>query len=228
VRETRPPGRFLRHRLPGEHSYGLVLVLIVAWLLFAAAAPDDRWSRAVRLLVAGAAVPLAFWTSRARRRVVHAVIVVVSVGVVAGITALFARETESFFAVSGVVGILFIAVVPFTIARGISRQPEVTLQSIFGAASIYLLIGMFFAFLYDTVSLLGPDRFFAQRVSADPDDFLYFSFVTLTTVGYGDVTAATDVGRTLAIFEALLGQLYLVTVVALIVGSLAGKRRGAG
>ncbi len=228
MRETRPRGRSLRHRLPGEHSYGLVLVLIVVWLLFAAATPDERWSRAVRFLLAGAAVPLAFWTSQARRRVVYAVLVVVSVGVVAGITALFVRESESFFAVSGAVGILFIGVVPFTIARGISRQPEVTFQSIFGAASIYLLIGMLFAFLYDTVSLLGPDRFFAQRASADAQDFLYFSFVTLTTVGYGDLTAASDVGRTFAVFEALLGQLYLVTVVALIIGSLAGRRRGGG
>ena len=224
MRETTPGGRFPRSRLPAAHSYGLVLFLVVAWVLFSVAAPDERWARAVRLLVAAAAVPLAFWTSQARRREVQAVVVVVTAGVIAALTSLFSDESEPFFAVGGVVGVLFIAAVPFTIARGISRQSELTLQSIFGAASIYLLIGMLFAFLYETVSLLAVDRFFEQRASADPQDFLYFSFATLTTAGYGDLTAATDVGRTLAIFEALLGQLYLVTVVALIVGSLAGKR----
>jgi voltage-gated potassium channel Kch len=54
----------------------------------------------------------------------------------------------------------------------------------------------------------------------EPNDFLYFSFATLTTVGYGDLVAATDLGRSLAISEALIGQIYLVTVVALIVGNL--------
>jgi hypothetical protein len=224
VPDARPGGRFLRsHPLPA-HNYGLVLVLVVAWLLFSVAAPDERWARAVSLLLAAAAVPLSFWTSQAHRRVVLAVIVVVSVGLVAALASVLAGEGEPLLAVGGVVGVLFIAAVPFAIARGITRQPEVTVQSIFAAATIYLLIGMMFALLYDTVSLLGSDRFFHQRASADGQDFLYFSFVTLTTAGYGDLTAATDVSRTLAIFEALLGQLYLVTVVALIVGSLAGKR----
>jgi voltage-gated potassium channel Kch len=54
----------------------------------------------------------------------------------------------------------------------------------------------------------------------EPNDFLYFSFATLTTVGYGDLVAATDLGRSLAVSEALIGQIYLVTVVALIVGNL--------
>ncbi len=224
--DARPGGRLLRSRLLRAHNYGPVLVLVVAWLLFSVAAPDERWARAVRLLLAAAAVPLAFWTAQARRGVVQAVVVVVTVGVVAALASLFAHDSEPFFAVGGVVGILFIAAVPFAIARGITRQPEVTLQSIFGAASIYLLIGMLFAFLYETVSLLGSAKFFEERASADPQDFLYFSFITLTTLGYGDLTAATDVGRTIAIFEALLGQLYLVTVVALIVGSIAGRRAG--
>jgi len=55
-------------------------------------------------------------------------------------------------------------------------------------------------------------------------DFLYYSFVTLTTVGYGDVTAATNLGRMLSVIEALVGQLYLVIVVALIVSNIGRER----
>jgi hypothetical protein len=66
----------------------------------------------------------------------------------------------------------------------------------------------------------SSEPFFASG-EGDTEDFLYFSFATLTTVGYGDLTAASDLGRSLAIMEALIGQVYLVTVVALIVGNLA-------
>ena len=62
--------------------------------------------------------------------------------------------------------------------------------------------------------------------TGDSSDFVYFSFATLTTVGYGDLTAATDLGRSLAITEALIGQIYLVTVVALIVPNIGRARRG--
>jgi hypothetical protein len=55
-------------------------------------------------------------------------------------------------------------------------------------------------------------------------EYLYFSYVSLTTVAYGDLTAATDVGRVLAVSEALIGRLYLVTVVALLVGNIVRGR----
>ena len=67
--------------------------------------------------------------------------------------------------------------------------------------------------------------FFAQHAAASSQNLLYFSFATITTSGYGDLTAATDVGRSLAIAEALIGQIYLVTVVAAIVGGLGRRRR---
>jgi uncharacterized membrane protein len=79
---------------------------------------------------------------------------------------------------------------------------------------------MFFSFLFGAVQEIdGP--FFAQVADPSRSDFLYFSYVTVATVGYGDLTAASDLGRMLAVTEGLLGQIYLVTVVALIVSNLA-------
>jgi voltage-gated potassium channel Kch len=76
-------------------------------------------------------------------------------------------------------------------------------------------------------AIAAPDdgRFYAELLGPSRSDALYFSYVTLATVGYGDLTPATELGRTLAVAEALLGQIYLVTVVALIVGNLGGRRR---
>jgi nucleoside permease NupC len=101
----------------------------------------------------------------------------------------------------------------------------VSAQSVFGAICIYILLGLFFAVVYGAIGALGSSSFFASGVVGTSNDFLYFSFVTMTTTGYGDFTAASDLGRTLAVTEALLGQLYIVTVLALIVTRFSGAVR---
>jgi voltage-gated potassium channel Kch len=97
---------------------------------------------------------------------------------------------------------------------------------VWGALCVYVLIGMMFAFVYGALGALGSKAFFAQQAHATIPDYLYFSYVTQTTVGYGDLTAATGLGRAVAVLEALTGQIYLVTVISLLVGSMR-PRRGA-
>ena len=86
-----------------------------------------------------------------------------------------------------------------------------------GVLSLYMLIGLAFAFTYGAIDRFGDEPFFADGGPATVSNCLYFSFTTLTTVGYGDFVAGTSLGHTLAVFEALIGQIYLVTVVSLIV-----------
>jgi hypothetical protein len=83
---------------------------------------------------------------------------------------------------------------------------------------------LFFASLYGLIGHLNG-TFFAQNLAPTPNRTLYFSFTTLTTVGYGDLTARSNLGHTLSVSEALVGQIYLVTVVSLIVGNLGMSRR---
>ena len=104
-------------------------------------------------------------------------------------------------------------------------QEEVNAQSITGAVCIYLLFGMLFMFFYGAAAILGHGDFFAQGTDGTRSLRFYFSFVTLATLGYGDYTPAHEIGRMLAVLEALLGQLYLVTVLALLVSRLQGRRR---
>jgi Ion channel len=99
----------------------------------------------------------------------------------------------------------------------------VTIEAVFGVLCLYILLGMLFAGVYGSIDRLGH-AFFANGVHATTSRCLYFSFTTLTTVGYGDLTAAGNLGHTLAVSEALVGQIYLVTIVSLIVGNL-GQRR---
>jgi hypothetical protein len=111
------------------------------------------------------------------------------------------------------------------IAVGVVDQHDVNAQSIFGAVSIYVLLGMLFVFVYSAAAALGSGGFFAQGTDGTLSTRLYFSYVTLATLGYGDYTAAGDFGRTVSVIEAMLGQIYLVTVIALLVGQLGGRRR---
>jgi Ion channel len=83
---------------------------------------------------------------------------------------------------------------------------------------------MLFAFCFGAVAVLQHGALFSNGTEGDLQDHLYFSFITITTVGYGDLAPAGDLARSLSILEALIGQLYLVTVVAVIVGNLGRAR----
>jgi hypothetical protein len=124
---------------------------------------------------------------------------------------------------------VLLALGPPAVAVGVYRDLQssghVQLQAISGVLSLYLLLGMAFAFVYGAIDRLGSGEFFASGADASVSRCLYFSFTTLTTVGYGDLVAGSDLGRTLAIFEALLGQIYLVTVVSLLVSNLGRPAR---
>ena len=96
-----------------------------------------------------------------------------------------------------------------------------------GVLAIYLLAGMFFSFLYGVIDAVDTDALFAGMAGSTRSEQLYFSFVTLSTVGYGDFVPVTPLPRALAVGEMLLGQIYLVTIVSLIVANLGRGREGA-
>jgi uncharacterized membrane protein len=100
------------------------------------------------------------------------------------------------------------------------------LETILGALCVYVLLGIAFAGIYAAINDVEKVGFFAQPGPKTNVDFLYFSFITQTTVGYGDLTPGTDFGRVIVTFEALIGQVFLVTLVARLV-SMYGRARRA-
>jgi hypothetical protein len=209
------------------HAYGIVLLLILASLGFQLAAPDGSGSRLVTIILQSVTMLAALAASGVGRWVLRAALLAAALAVLGPIGLLIgAGQLEE--DAGRFVALLLVAVAPASIAMGVVREirvtREVTVRTMFGVLCIYLLLGMLFAFLYGLVAALQDAQFFAQTGAETQADFLYFSYATITTTGYGDLTAATGLGRSLAITEALIGQIYLVTVVALIVGSLAGSR----
>lgn len=115
-------------------------------------------------------------------------------------------------------GILLLATVVI-IVDSVLKLDSVTVQSIYGALSAYLLIGLMFAAFFGAIDGLGGSHFFVNGEPANIRTYQYFSFTTLTTLGYGDFTAGGSFGRAVAVLEALTGQIFLVTLVARLVSA---------
>jgi drug/metabolite transporter (DMT)-like permease len=215
--------RWFEQRFPG-YRYGVVLVLLFATYVFMASGPTHVLARVVTVALQGATLLATLIASRVDRRLfrVALVVVIVAIGTAAG-SALVTSSREAtgvFFALN----VLLVGACPIVIVHALLRRRRVDIHTVLGAICVYVLIGMIFSFIYAAVGEI-EGTFFAQTQHATLPDFLYFSFVTQTTVGYGDLSASGDLGRALAAFEAMVGQLYLVTVVALVVANMARARR---
>jgi uncharacterized protein involved in response to NO len=208
--------------LRGSRRYLLVLLLIIASFVFIAAAPDAGWARGVLLLTESAALAVALWTSRAGGVAARLLLVAVAAALAAAQLGTSDRTLTS--AASALAGLFVIATI-VVIARGVISERKVTQQAVIGGVCIFLLLGMLFTFVYSVAAVYGDGPFFAQETDGTTAVRQYFSFVTLTTVGYGDYSPAGDLGRALSNAEALLGQLYLVTVVGILVGRMSRGRR---
>jgi hypothetical protein len=124
-------------------------------------------------------------------------------------------------------GVVLLVTVVLVVRRVLAR-PTVDIQSIYGALSAYLITGLMFAAFYAAINHLTHTAFFANNQPASTQTFQYFSFTTLTTLGYGDFTAAQNGGRAVAVIEALAGQVFLATLVARLVSAYRTPARQAG
>ena len=210
-------------RLRAAHSYRVVLLLTVAVFVFASVAGDAGWTASVLLLLAAATLATAVWTSGLGSLHSRAVIAVLVAASALAVAVLIWDQADLAGSAGLVTALLFLATI-VAIAVGVVDQNEVNAQSVTGAVCVYLLFGIVFVFVYGAVAVLGSGDFFAQGTDGTRALRLYFSFVTLATLGYGDYTPAGNLGHSLAVVEAIVGQLYLVTVLALLVSRMRGRR----
>jgi hypothetical protein len=215
-RQTRRTGR-----------YGLLLLACVLSVAVQGTIDPGAVQQVIVTGLAGACLLLAFRAANLAPRLIQ----------IATALALAALAVAVVRATAGGVGdgaarlmnAALVALGPPAVAVGVVRDlratRQVRLEAVFGVLSLYMLIGIAFGFVYGAIDKLGDDPFFAGGQAATVSHCLYFSFTTLATVGYGDFVARTDVGHTLAVSEALIGQIYLVTVVSLIVSNLGRPTR---
>jgi hypothetical protein len=218
------------HRI--HYHFGVVLGLILVSTAFQLGAGESDAARLVTVILQAITLVAAVVASRAHPQLIRLSIVAGSMAVLGA--ALAISGTEEFGHSSGrALTLMLIAFVPPALVSGMIKmfreEGSITVETMFGVLCIYLIVGVFFGTAFGAIEEIGGKAFFHQLTAAqaETNDFLYFSFTTLTTVGYGDLTAASNFGRSLAITEALIGQIYLVTVVAVIISNMRPGRRAA-
>jgi voltage-gated potassium channel Kch len=207
--------------VPIRERYGLVLFLIFLGYVFSGI-EQSRFLIAVNSLLWIALLLTTLWSPGVPRRLRW-------IGLVA--TILVLMTTLSLGLISSeladgwrliLLGIAQLAAL-LAILNRVSRHRKVTFQTVMGGVAAYALIAFVMAALFHGIDLL-TDTTFLNGVVAN-GDYVYFSFVTLTTVGYGDITAATDVAKRLVVVEAFVGQVFLVALVARLVSLWGAPER---
>jgi len=138
----------------------------------------------------------------------------------------YAYPNKGILAIGMIAGVIFIAVVIANILRYMFKSEEINREIIYAAILLYLLAALMWAFVYTFLELIDPASFNID-LSQHQDYLLvfqYFSFVTITTLGYGDITPVTEVAKAITVLEAVAGQLYLVVAVAWLVGMYVSKK----
>jgi hypothetical protein len=211
-------------------GFGIVLFAIVIAVIFQLSTKDTEVTRAIGVAIQAVVIMLALRAAGASHRLIAGTAVFLGLVVLFSASFILGSEDAS-KAAQRTLTFILILIAPAAIVAGVARElredERVTIQTIFCGISLYLLLGMAFAFLFGVVEAFGDKPFFAHGEPANPNDLLYFSFATLTTTGYGDFVADTELGRALGVTEALIGQTYLVTVLAVIVSNITpiGRRR---
>jgi ion channel len=224
---ARAPGETRRARaratLAGSNEFGLVLILVLVTIIILAGA-EGPVGQMVGVALSGGTLLFVLNTAGANRRTFRASAVVVVAAVVG--TAVTLLVGDSFGSTTArVVGLMLAVIAPLVILRRIVTSPTITFRLVLGALSIYLLLGLAYSYLFPLVATLTGQPFFVQTSTPTPSDYVYFSYTTLATIGYGDFTAASSMGRMIAVSEGLVGQLYLVSAVALLVGNIGRELR---
>jgi uncharacterized membrane protein YeaQ/YmgE (transglycosylase-associated protein family) len=210
--------------------YGLVLLLVSASLIVQLILAGSDATRFVTVTLAAVTLVAAVRVSGVHRGLTRAAAIAAVVSVIISLGIWIVRGDFPQVPAAIVNGLL-VAVAPLAISRGLLAELRdrraVTVATLAGVLAIDLLTGMFFSFVYGVIGAVDGPALFTEQATSTRADELYFSFVTMCTVGYGDLTPAANFTRAVAVGQMLFGQIYLVTVVSLIVANLGRRREAA-
>jgi Ion channel len=205
--------RWLQRAQDASDAFGLVFLLVLTTYVLASVLSNRGWSAVLLTIATGATSVVALTSSHARPVMVRrALMLSVLATVLALVSAAFRGRLG--LNVASFVEIGLLAVAMAAVLRRVVTSSTVSFRTILGAISVYTALGILFTWAYGAIDRIEGGGFFGAGVAAKGSDFLFFSYTTLTTTGYGDLVPAGQVGRMVSGLEMMLGQIFLVTLVA--------------
>jgi hypothetical protein len=206
------------------NAFGLVLLLVAATYVMASLTRYSGWSAVGITILASTTTAVAFGSSGAKAS--HGRIAI-AVGAVAVALAILAALTDEhgFLAAATLIQTVLLFAAAATVLRAVLSEAQVDFRTILGAISVYLIFGLIFTTLYVAIDRLQPGAFFLEEAGSQTGNFVFFSFTTLTTTGYGNLVPAAQPGKMMAGLEMLFGQIFLVTLIAGLVSLWRPRRR---
>ena len=203
-------------RTLGKFNMALLLSLLtMIFVLPVIPSEDPLITRVILILIVGSGMFAAEFSKRLFKILFGLGTAVIGFTVI----TIFFVESKNLSIILFFINTLFFIIVTVALISQVSRAKEVKSSTLICAVNSYLLIGLSSTLLIAIVDLFAPNSF--SNIIEEQDTFtafIYFAFVTLTTLGYGDISPLTPLARSLSTFTALFGQLYLVIIMALIVG----------
>jgi hypothetical protein len=194
-------------------AFGLVFVLVLTTYVLASLLANHGWGAVVLTIATSATSIVALTSSHAHRRLVRLAIWASGLTILLAVIAA-ASDERTWLNFASAVQITLLAIAMGAVLRRVVTAGEVGFSTILGAISVYTVLGILFTFLYGTIERIQGGPFFEGVMHPVGSDFLFFSYTTLTTTGYGNLVPGGQPGRMIAGLEMMIGQIFLVTLVA--------------
>jgi len=195
--------------------FGATLLLVIANTVSLRSAESRFWVLVAELII----LPALFMLMGSTHKMWLLGSIIPVAGLAAAMLGRFLGSETMNLRLFAVVQLLVSILLLAALIKVLFRKHKVNFQTVMGAASLYVLFGLLFARLYFAMDVFDSPFFAEAARPIISSDFVYYSFTTMTTIGYGDLTAYTEFGRLLSVVAAIVGQLYLVVVIAAIVGN---------
>jgi hypothetical protein len=213
ARRARTRERWLLRAERASDAFGLVLILVLVTYVLASLLDNGGLASVVLTVATSATSVVALTSSHARAGFVRGAIWLSALTVaLAAIGAATGGHTWLNFA--SLIQVSLLAVAMAAVLRRVVTAPQVGFRTILGALSVYTVLGLLFTFLYGAIDRIQGGPFFEGMAHPQGSDFLFFSYTTLTTTGYGNLVPGGQPGQLFAGLEMMSGQIFLVTMVA--------------
>lgn len=212
-------------------EFGIVLVLVLATYVLMSLLGDRGWASVAICSVASATSVVALTSSHVRHQFVRLAVTLAALSIAMTVIGAISGALI-WLNISSAIQVCLLAASTLAVLLRVVTTAAVSSRTILGAISVYTVLGILFTFVYATVDRIQSAPFFEGIPKPHAGDFLFFSYTTLTTTGYGDLVPGGQPGRMIAGLEMMIGEIFLVTLVAGLValwkpGESLRRRRAA-